>query len=183
MHKLKSKNNRVFKGCGIISGILILIVSSIFLFFFLCPEYLYNDKLDQILGLKHVTIKKKNIGYWDGVGEWYNCERYILDKKDIDLFLKGNKNNLFPLKENWVKYDWDKLPVKKEFEEAVLMVTTNSDTKTIDKMTKEMNETLLSNNGYYSLFCYSSLKDTQKLVFFLLDEKTNCLFIVDLNYY
>lgn len=61
------------------------------------------------------------------------------------------------------------------------MVINYSAGKGIDRQTTQMKNVIESKSGYYSFIYQSPLKNPEKLIFFLLDDKNNTLYAVDLK--
>ena len=86
MEKLKLKNRII------VASLCITLLCPVFSFqLFWCDDnYLYENKLTQILGVGQVKIKDKSISDSWAIGEWYICEIYYLTQRRF-LFLSCRK--------------------------------------------------------------------------------------------
>lgn len=177
MEKLKLKNRIIVASICII---LCLVFS--FKLFWCDDNYLYENKLTQILGVGQVKIKDKSISDSWAIGEWYICEIYYLTPKDFYSFLVGSKQNkLYSADNLWFRKNWEKLPVDSQYNEVKDMIINYRATKKIELITNEMKQIISNCSGFYSFLCQPTIENPQKVLFFLLDEKTNKLFVVDLK--
>jgi len=177
MGKLKLKNSII-----VISIIAILFILG-FIFYMSSEDYVYADKLNQILGTENsIKIKDKTIADSWAMGEWYICETYDIEKIDTTPFLLENTNNLvLEDEENWIRTNWKRLPIDSIYNNAELEVLNYSANEEIDKRIEEMKLVISSNCGYYSFLCNPVFDAPQKTIFCLLDTVQYRLFIVDLK--
>lgn len=177
MGKLKLKNKIV----------IIITITTLCIVGVICymssADYIYADKLDQILGIESsVKIKDKTIADSWAMGEWYICETYDIEKIGVKSFSLGNLNNLLLEDEkNWVRTNWLKLPIDSIYNNAESEVFNYIANAEIDKRIKEMEHIISSNSGYYSFLCSPAFDAPQKTIFCLLDTVQYRLFIVDLK--
>jgi hypothetical protein len=153
------------------------------MFLFYNDQYVYESKITQILGINKVEIKGKSMTDSWAIGEWYICETYNLTKENLNSFLAGNKRNeLYSADSLWFRKDWEKLPIDSQYNEIKDMVINYMATSKIEKRTNEMGQIISTCSGYYSFLCQPTIENPQKVLFLLLDEKTNKLFVVDLKF-
>ena len=104
-------NNK--KSLRIIILLLCVLCIIVFMIVLNLDKFTYDNDLEQILGVKQVTIEnKKLVDSW-AVGEWYVCESYELDKMSLSSFLSmpAPKNNIYLSDDKWIRVDWERLPV------------------------------------------------------------------------
>ena len=177
MGKSKLKNRIII---ALICFVLCLV--GFFMFFYQDNQSTYENELPQILGIEKVEIKGKSIGESWAIGEWYICEIYDLTKEDFNSFLTGNKRNeLYSTDSLWFRENWKKLPIDSQYNEVKDMVINYQATNKIETTTNEMKQIISVGSGFYSFLCQPTIENPQKVLFFLFDEKTNKLFVVDLK--
>lgn len=178
--KLKLNKAVVIIGLALVLLILVFILNNQF------KKYTYIEQINTILNIDNVEVKNKKLhnGSIDwSIGEWYVCETYKLSEKDVGMFLQGNKKNeLFLTDNSWFRKDWNRTPISDSYKDIQDMITSRNATAGIEKIINEIEKTLFSNYGYYSFLCKPSIEFPQKVVFFLLNIKTNELFIIDVHF-
>lgn len=149
-------------------------------FYFNLDKYTYKSHLSQILGIKDVQFIDKNLTDSWALGEWYICETYDLSNENTSALIPTS-NLLYSSDKNWKRKDWERLPIDSICNGAKKLVLDYHATDGLEKKIEEINNLLSAGSGYYSFLCQPSFEHPQKVVFFLLDERENRLFIVDLK--
>ncbi|MDR3060204.1 MAG: hypothetical protein LBU84_18945 [Prevotella sp.] len=168
------------KNSTVIGGVIVIIGIACFIIWGNSNKYIYEQHLKQILGIGSVKIKNKTLNDSWAIGEWYICETYDLDQESVNLFICGSQNNsLYSADSLWFKIDWQKLPIENQYQDIKDLVLNYSANNGIDKQIDKMKTVFSANSGYYSIMSQPSFEDPQKVIFFLLDQTKNQLFIIN----
>ena len=139
-------------------------------------NYIYIDKIENILCADMGKCIDKKQFRSDAIGEWYICETYSFEKHK-DFFLKHNA--LYTSDTSWVRQDWIKLPIDSSYLEISNIIFNYYGTNKTKLIANEMEKQNDSGNGYYSFLVKPSIRVPQYVIMCIIDTNNMKLYIVD----